>query len=119
MTFPRRLIPAEKTASSTHLSMRGQCSTARSPSERAKRLSAMASGSVTCFLKLTCSRSQGNDPQWTARPVYDLQGRGNYYGADRGQLVKVAEPSQPELAAAVHDVVIGKRRIESRRASCI
>src|SRR6478752_2212410 len=99
-------------ASSTRLFMRGQCSRARSPSERAKRLSAMASGSVTCFLKLTRLRSQGNDPQRTARAVHDLQRRGNYHGAHGRKLVKVAQSRQPELAAAVHDVVIGKRRIE-------
>ena len=67
---------------------------------------------VTCFLKLTSSRSQGNDPQRTAGAIHDLQRCGNHHGAHGRKLVKVAEPGQPELAAAVHDVVIGKRRIE-------
>src|SRR5215831_11654113 len=64
-----------------------------------------------------CSRGKGDGPQGATRPVHDLQGRRDHHGADRGKLVKVAESGQSKLAAAVHDVVIWKRRIEGCGAS--
>ncbi len=58
-------------------------------------------------------------PQRATRAIHDFQRRRNHHGPNWGKLVKVAEPSQPKLTAAVHDVVIGKRWVEGRGASSI
>src|SRR5262249_40918355 len=52
------------------------------------------------------------NPQRTAAAVDDLERRGDQYRAGRRQLIKVAETRQAELAGAVHDRVIRKRRRE-------
>ena len=51
----------------------------------------------------------------TAAAADDLQRRGDHHRAGRRQSIEIAEAGQAELAVAVHDVVIRKRRIERRR----
>lgn len=54
-----------------------------------------------------------NDPQGTAGAADNFQRRGNDDGSGRWKLIKVAQTGQPKLTAAVHEVVIWKRGIES------
>src|SRR6185436_8615535 len=61
---------------------------------------------------LLLGRRDGDDAQRAAAAVDDLERRRDDYRAGRRQLIEVAETREAELAGAVHDGVIGKRRRE-------
>src|SRR4029450_454757 len=53
------------------------------------------------------------DANRTPASVNDLQRRGEQGGGVWRQPIQIAEAGQPELAGAVHDGVVGERRIET------
>ena len=60
-------------------------------------------------------RLEGDDAHGAAGPTDDLQGRGDNDGAGRGQKIEIHQAGQAELAVAMHDKMIGERRLEPRR----
>src|SRR5258708_20055717 len=63
----------------------------------------------------SASRCDGNSPQGTAGASDDFQWCGNDDRAGRRKLIEIAQTGQTKLAAAVHEVVIRKRRVKRCR----
>jgi len=64
-------------------------------------------------------RRNGDRANRTARPVDDLERRGDDDRARRRKLIQVAQGRQTEPAVAVHEVVVRERGIEARRLACV
>src|SRR5258708_3653656 len=60
----------------------------------------------------SASRCDGNSPQGTAGASDDFQRRCNDDRSGRRKLIEIAQTGQTKLAAAVHEVVIRKRRVK-------
>src|SRR5262249_46539795 len=75
--------------------------------------------------KLTSSTMRNASPydrdhaERTSGTVHDLERRGNDHGAGGAKLVEIAKAGESELAAAVHHIMIRKRRIEAGRLAGI
>src|SRR5688572_14182686 len=69
----------------------------------------MRGQSIVCSSGCSHQRDCSNR---AATPPHELQWRGDHDRASRWQSIQIAQAGESELAAAVHDVVIRKRRIE-------
>ena len=59
------------------------------------------------------SGSNGDDAQWTARASDNFERCGDYDGARRWKLVEIGKTCKSKFTAAMHQIVIRKRWIES------
>src|SRR5262245_47553290 len=64
-------------------------------------------------------RHNRQNSERTAAAIDDLERRRNHDRTRGRQLVEIAEAREAELAGAVHDVVVGERRIECPRLAGI
>ena len=53
-----------------------------------------------------CLRGDGDDAKGAAGAAYDLERRGDDYGAGERQLIEIAKAGEAKLSAAVHDEMI-------------
>src|SRR5688572_33201429 len=79
---------------------------------------------LTFPTNLAVCRDKGDGAHGAAAAANQLQRRGDHYRTRRWQSLQVTQAGQSELTAAVHDVVIRKRRIERAglsgiRADCL
>src|SRR5215469_16260528 len=95
---------------------KGEALVSQVSSDKANGLSILANGITTWR---AFSRRDRNHSQRAARALHDLQRRGDHHCARGRQLIEIAKARKAEASASVHYAVIGKRRIERRRAAGI